>query len=321
MIIRIKKRENPYAQIDKRLLFDKGLSYKARGILAYLLAKPDDWSVHVLDLIENSPDGRESVQSGLKELKDRGYATLHTNRNEKGHVTGKEWIIQELPTDGFSVGRFNRKTEKPSVINNNRGNTNNDNTAASEKDAAYTFEKFWNEYGFKKGSKSKAILKFSKLTGADLEALRQAIPIYVRSTVTKDTGDRKAAFKPMRKYPEFFLSGRIWESLEDEITEAKARDAEPTPHDQEYQTYLKWVERNYPNVLHAAKHMSKTEYIQYKTTYYVEGKTKLGERMERTYMVRAHEEMDTNPATLDKYTDVFALHCNRVQEFIKLHTV
>jgi hypothetical protein len=40
-IIRCQKKRHPYAQIDKTPLLDTRLSWKARGILAYLLTKPD----------------------------------------------------------------------------------------------------------------------------------------------------------------------------------------------------------------------------------------------------------------------------------------
>lgn len=317
MIIRIKKRENPYAQIDKRPLHDKRLTFKARGILAYLLTKPDDWDVRVSDLIENSPEGREAVQAGLRELKRMGYAVLETTRDNKGRVSGKTWVIMEEPTDGFSVNRENRQTENPSNTNNDK-ETNNDNTAASVPDAAYAFEQFWNDYGYKKGSKAKAHAKFRKLTGRDLEALREALPHYIRATVTKDAGDRKNGFKPMRRYPEFFLSGRVWESLSDEIQETRQREA-AAPADPDYQKYLDWVKAKYPNLLSTAKHMSRTEYTTYRGGY--TGKATIGPNLERDYMIRAHEQMNRDETTLHKYDDVFALHIERVQEFVKLHTV
>lgn len=38
-IVRINKRDNPYVQIDHRVLEDTRLSWKAKGLLAYLLSK------------------------------------------------------------------------------------------------------------------------------------------------------------------------------------------------------------------------------------------------------------------------------------------
>lgn len=68
-----RNRDNPYAQIFKSLLNDRNLSFKARGIAAYILSKPDDWVVIISDLMNNSTDGETSVRSGLKELIDNRY--------------------------------------------------------------------------------------------------------------------------------------------------------------------------------------------------------------------------------------------------------
>lgn len=115
-ILRVKKRENPYAQIDNRVLNDIRLSFKARGIAAYLLSKPDDWTIVVQDLINQSEkDGRESIQSGLRELKMVGYLKLEPMRDESGKLAGREYIFCEEPTNGFSVNRENRRSGKPTV--------------------------------------------------------------------------------------------------------------------------------------------------------------------------------------------------------------
>lgn len=118
MIIRIQKHDNPFVQIDKRPLSDERLSWKARGLLAYLLSKPDKWEVNISDLVNRSQkDGRESVQAGLKELRELGYAELVTTR-EKGKLTGKSWVIRELPTDGKPVYReaTDERVSRPTVL-------------------------------------------------------------------------------------------------------------------------------------------------------------------------------------------------------------
>jgi hypothetical protein len=61
-IIHVKKNSHNYRR-------DTRLSWKARGILAYLLQHEDDWEVSVQDLVaQSTKDGRMSVQSALQEL-------------------------------------------------------------------------------------------------------------------------------------------------------------------------------------------------------------------------------------------------------------
>jgi hypothetical protein len=45
------------------------MSWKARGILIYMLSLPDDWEVHLSEIAKHSEkDGRDSFASGIKEL-------------------------------------------------------------------------------------------------------------------------------------------------------------------------------------------------------------------------------------------------------------
>ena len=293
-ILRIQKRENPYAQIDKAALEDNRLSWRARGILAYLLSKPDNWHIHVFDIVNHGPEGRDAVQHALKELEQFGYARLETLRNERGHVIGKEWFITEQPTNGFSGDRLsptngitdvgkNRLTVNPHYSNNDNS-SNNDLSLSVESERAprkggkkttkpaqpaqrdaggpdYTFADFWNDYGHKVGSKPKTEKAFAKLTAADRDAIRATLEIYKRETVTKDAQRGARDFRPMRQHPLTYLNGRMWETYTDRAGEADA----PTPYDADYQKYLDWVKENYPLLLHAAGHFSKTQFVEYKT--------------------------------------------------------
>lgn len=122
-IIRTSKRENPYVMIDKYGLNDERLSWKAKGLLAYLLSKPDDWQVYESDLIKRATDGRDSVRTGLRELEKFGYLSRRQIRGENGSFGHMEYIIYErpitedLPTDGKPVDGENPLTENPSTEN------------------------------------------------------------------------------------------------------------------------------------------------------------------------------------------------------------
>lgn len=99
-IIRCQKKRHPYVQIDKTPLLDSRLSWKAKGILAYLLTKPDDWEIIVANLINASePDGRESLRSGLKELEALGYIVRERRQDERGRFVGWEILVFETLED------------------------------------------------------------------------------------------------------------------------------------------------------------------------------------------------------------------------------
>jgi len=113
-IIRIQKnKDNPYAMIDKRIFSNADLSWKAKGLLGYLLSRPDNWKIIIADLVKQSTDGRDSVYSGLRELINARYIIGERKRKERGRYSAYEYIVLEEPHDstvsttyGFSVSGF-----------------------------------------------------------------------------------------------------------------------------------------------------------------------------------------------------------------------
>lgn len=91
----VKNREYPYVRMNKKTLSDKRLSWEARGMLAFLLSKPDDWTVMFNNLVNESPGGAHKVRRILKELQGAGYMA-----RKREHVKGRyRWTtsIYESP--------------------------------------------------------------------------------------------------------------------------------------------------------------------------------------------------------------------------------
>ena len=96
-IIRVAHRRDPYVVIDRRALEDTRLSWAARGLLGYLLAKPDDWTLRIGDLRKRGDLGRDALYRQLKLLERVGYVKRTLTRDPKGHVTGVEYLVFEVP--------------------------------------------------------------------------------------------------------------------------------------------------------------------------------------------------------------------------------
>ena len=61
-IIRVvKDKENPCVIKNKHATDNPSISFKATGILDYLLSKPDNWQVYESDLAKRKTDSRHSV--------------------------------------------------------------------------------------------------------------------------------------------------------------------------------------------------------------------------------------------------------------------
>ncbi|MBW4607812.1 MAG: hypothetical protein KME22_11435 [Hassallia sp. WJT32-NPBG1] len=152
-IIRTFKKRHNFVIIDKTALEDARLSYKARGMLAYLLSKPSNWTTNTQNLINQSEkDGREAVLNGLKELEACGYLLRKKYKDKAGRFRWEvmifetlgdreEWeatlsIAEDSPTKNGFPGDGKTGDGKPDciVINQNPINTNlliNENTQYS----------------------------------------------------------------------------------------------------------------------------------------------------------------------------------------------
>lgn len=99
-IVRVSKRDSSYAIIDPFFLSDERLSWKAKGLLGYLLSKPSNWRVYVSDLVKRSKDGKDAVYSALKELEAAGYIERRQMRDpETQRITGYETVVFERPVN------------------------------------------------------------------------------------------------------------------------------------------------------------------------------------------------------------------------------
>lgn len=90
--IRTNKRENPFVQIDKTFIEDPNLKWQSKGLMAYLLSRPDSWIVNQSDLINRANDGETTVRTALLDLMLHGYVYYYADRDDKGKI--KEWIYE-----------------------------------------------------------------------------------------------------------------------------------------------------------------------------------------------------------------------------------
>lgn len=95
MIVRGPRPSDNFAQIHNAALADGRLSFKARGILAYLLSRPPKWSTSAERLAKSGIDGERAVKSGLKELETFGYLT----RTRRHNPENGQWIHEQMVTD------------------------------------------------------------------------------------------------------------------------------------------------------------------------------------------------------------------------------
>lgn len=92
-------RSNPdrdYAKIRNAILNDERISFRAKGVLIYLLTRPDDWKVSERQLARVGNEGVTAVRAALKELELAGYIVRRRMRGEGGRF---EWesLVFDIP--------------------------------------------------------------------------------------------------------------------------------------------------------------------------------------------------------------------------------
>jgi hypothetical protein len=132
-IVRVtKNRSNPYTIVLRATFEDETLSWEARGVLAYLLCKPDNWQIRHGDLVKRGPGGRDRMYRILGELEQAGYIKRVLEQDERGQFM---WYseIYETPQPF---------TEKPYTAKPDTANTylNNKSVVASSNDNNYSPE-------------------------------------------------------------------------------------------------------------------------------------------------------------------------------------
>ena len=133
-IFRIQKNaDNPFVMIDKRIFTDQKLSYRAKGVLGYLLSRPDNWVVNMVDVANQSTEGRDAVVTAVNELIKHGYVERIEHR-ENGRFKAYEYLVYEVPKpvsasdDTAHWKTVNGKSVNGSTVSGKSTTTNKDNT-------------------------------------------------------------------------------------------------------------------------------------------------------------------------------------------------
>ena len=120
----VKNAENPFVMIDRRIFENDGLSLKAKGLLGYLLSRPDNWAICMADLVKRTKDGKASVRSAIEELENCSYVTKVQLRD--GNLfNGYEYTVHELPLNPVN-STVDRKMENHFSVNQKKENQKSD---------------------------------------------------------------------------------------------------------------------------------------------------------------------------------------------------
>ncbi|MFD6509348.1 conserved phage C-terminal domain-containing protein [Bacillus sp. NPDC060175] len=206
---RVSKDKN-YTTINNTGLRDERLTWKAKGILAYILSLPDDWVFYMEEVTKHSKDGIASLKAGMKELKECGYVKRFPIKGEDGKIHKWETIIYEvpqvekplveiLPVESLLVENLpveNRPLLSTKELSTNKPSTNktNNTTSSSDEDnkespipyediVSYLNEKIGKSFKHKT-AKTRTLINARFKDGFTIEDFKQVIDIKTAQWLT-----------------------------------------------------------------------------------------------------------------------------------------
>lgn len=126
-----KVRRKGFTVISNDVLNNTALSWKAKGIFAYLWSQSDSWNFYEVEVLKHSTDGKASLKAGLKELEFAGYLKRYRVRDGKGFLRESKWILSEEPMSDYPT-LDNPTLENRTLENRTLTNTNYNNTDKNE---------------------------------------------------------------------------------------------------------------------------------------------------------------------------------------------
>lgn len=224
-----------FTRISNELIRNDSLSWKARGIFAYLWSMPDDWDFYETEVEKHAPEGRAALRSGLTELEKYGFLLRVRNRDSQGRLTTTSWKIADKPvfTPMFDFPML----DKPMLDNRTLLTTNNTNYLSNQnnehsdectkfktdkkenKNIDEDFKKLWKLYPNKKG-RQKALNAYKKAIkdGVTNKQIQNGILSYIQEIKAKNLESK------FIKHGSTWFIGKGWDDEYDDPKEKKTLD-------------------------------------------------------------------------------------------------
>lgn len=219
-IIRGPRPDAGYYVLDNRIVEDRRLSWDARGLLIFLLAKPDHWTVSIEHLRAQTRDarkatGRDGIYAILAELRDAGYLTAEQSREAGGAFGQTNYVVSEVPCPPQPY-TAEPCPAKPTLVSTERAVITEtavkdlvQRSAARPVEGAKSirtsarFEEFWRAYPNRKGRAAAE----AKWKARGLDAIADQILAHVELMKAQDDGWRRG-WIPMGST---YINGSRWE--------------------------------------------------------------------------------------------------------------
>lgn len=251
MTVVTRQRSERFAIIPNAVAEDSRLSFEARGVLCYLLAKPHNWQVQIQDIQKAGDIGRDKVYRILKELKDAGYIKVVVKRDEQARILSHDYVVYDdavpdqlpFPEKPEVAELLPEKpdTAKPDTANTDgliRTDSKTKTHQGAQARGGRDFDILWSDWPEKDRPANRDVAEriFAKLDPGDQSKAVQAAPLY-RSTMARRR-------KPARLI--LFIRDGIWKDFDDDPPEIdKDGDFVIKPGRPEWSPWLGHIRRQF----------------------------------------------------------------------------
>lgn len=120
-------RKDNFTILDNTCIRDDRISWKAKGVHTYLMSLPDDWKIHISEIVNHSSDGKAALYSAIQMLEEYGYIKKIRNRRKDGCFENTVYQVFESPEAKDVDAGVHPLTDFPDVDNPDMENPHLDN--------------------------------------------------------------------------------------------------------------------------------------------------------------------------------------------------
>lgn len=139
------RKKEKFTILDNTCIRDCNLSWKAKGVHTYLMSLPEDWKIHISEIVNHSCDGKAALYSAIQMLEQHGYIKKIRNRRKDGCFDNTVYQVFEVPEKTEADSEVHPHSDFPDVdnpvldnrtlLNTNKLNTNKQKTKLTNYEA------------------------------------------------------------------------------------------------------------------------------------------------------------------------------------------
>lgn len=140
------RKKEKFTILDNTCIQDCNLSWKAKGVHTYLMSLPEDWKIHISEIVNHSCDGKAALYSAIQMLEQHGYIKKIRNRRKDGCFDNTVYQVFEVPEKIEADSEVHPHSDFPDVdnpvldnrtlLNTNKLNTNIQKTKLTNYEAS-----------------------------------------------------------------------------------------------------------------------------------------------------------------------------------------